>query len=100
MVLERTDARSDPERVRRQLRCRAERIQRREVEEAVSKLEARGDLTDGQRETVRLLGAAISRRITARPEAALEGSGSGDATVRTLARLFDADGDAAVSPDE
>lgn len=95
-----TGARIDPERVRRQLRCQTERIQRREVEEAVSKLEARGDLTDEQRETVRHLGAALRRRITARPEAALERSGPGDATVRSLARLFDADGEAAVSPDE
>ncbi|WP_280585149.1 glutamyl-tRNA reductase [Halorubrum sp. Boch-26] len=70
-----TDAQCDPDRVRRRLRRRAERIERREVEEAVSKLEARGDLTDEQRETVRLLGAALRRRVAARPEAALERSG-------------------------
>ncbi|MFC7185729.1 glutamyl-tRNA reductase [Halorubrum yunnanense] len=87
-----SDARADPDRVRRRLRRRAEGIERRQVEEAVSKLEARGDLTDEQRETVRLLGAALRRRLTSRPEAALERSAPGDATARALARLFDADG--------
>jgi len=80
----------DPDHVRRQILGRAERIERREVAEAISALEARGGLTDEQRETVRLLGAAIARELTAAPESALERTARDDpATVRALARLFD-----------
>jgi len=94
------DAETDPDRVRRRLRRRAERIERREVAEAVSKLESRGDLTDEQRETVRRLGAVLRRRITSRPDAALERASRGGATVRALARLFDADGETATASGE
>ena len=96
----RTDARADPDRVRRRLRRRAGRIEGREVEEAVSKLESRGDLTDEQRGTVRRLGAALRRRITSRPDEALERASRGGATVRALARLFDAEGEATTASDE
>ncbi|MFC7325608.1 glutamyl-tRNA reductase [Halorubrum rutilum] len=96
----RTDARVDPDRVRRRLRRRAERIERREVAEAVSKLESRGDLTDEQRETVRRLGAVLRRRLTSRPDAALERASGGGATARALARLFDADGETAIAAGE
>ncbi|WP_176451409.1 glutamyl-tRNA reductase [Halorubrum sp. Eb13] len=80
----------DPDHVRRQILGRAERIERREVAEAISSLEARGGLTDEQRETVRLLGAAIARELTAAPESALEGTARDEpAAVRAVARLFD-----------
>jgi|GEM_PF-3016610 hypothetical protein len=80
----------DPDRVRRRIRDRAERIERREVAEAISSLEARGDLTEEQRETVRLLGTAIARRLTADPESTLDRTGRDEpGTVRAVARLFD-----------
>lgn len=84
------DGAPDPDRVRRRIRDRAERIERREVGEAISSLEARGGLTDEQRETVRLLGTAIARGLTAAPESALDRTARDDpATVRAVARLFD-----------
>ncbi|WP_186310934.1 glutamyl-tRNA reductase [Halorubrum depositum] len=84
------DGAPDPDRVRRRIRDRAERIERREVGEAISSLEARGGLTDEQRETVRLLGTAIARGLTAAPESALERPARDEpATVRAVARLFD-----------
>jgi len=84
------DGSVDTDRVRREIRDRAERIERREVAEAISSLEARGGLTDEQRETVRLLGTAIAEGLTAPPESALERTGRDDpAAVRAVARLFD-----------
>ncbi|EMA64590.1 hypothetical protein [Halorubrum kocurii] len=62
----------DPERLQRRLRRRTAEIERREVEEAVTTLDARGDLTDEQRETVRELGSALVGRLTAAPDRALE----------------------------
>lgn len=85
-----TDAADDPDRVRRRIRRRAERIERDEVDEAISKLEARGGLTDEQRETVRRLGSVLARRITTGPESTLTRISRNDrATVCTVAKLFD-----------
>jgi len=79
----------DAEDVRRRLLHRSARIERRAVEEALPTLDARGELTDEQRRLVRLLGARLTRRLTAVPEAALErGDPGGDESVRPLARLF------------
>jgi hypothetical protein len=84
----------EPDRVRRRIRDRAERIERHEVAEAIAALEARGGLTDEQRETVRLLGATIARRVTAAPESAVELFGGNEpTTVRAVARLFDVEGE-------
>lgn len=84
-----TDAEVDADCVRRRLQRQSARIERREVEEALSKLEACGDLTDGQRRTVRLLGRLLTRRLTISSEMALKRSSPDDrATARTVARLF------------
>jgi len=53
-LLDRSESAPDPESLQKRLRCRSAKIKREELEAAaVSKLEARGDLTDEQRETVR-----------------------------------------------
>lgn len=74
------------------LRRRTEQIERCEAEEAVAKLEARGGLTDEQRETVRTLASALAREITAAPESALKRTARSDRErARVIGRLFDVD---------
>ncbi|ELZ42784.1 glutamyl-tRNA reductase [Halorubrum saccharovorum DSM 1137] len=86
----------DPERLRRRLRRRTDAIERREVAEAVSVLDARGDLTDDQRETVREFGSALVEALTAAPEQALERAARTEGArergrARAVRRLFDLD---------
>jgi len=84
------DVEIDPANVRRRLQHRSARIERREIEEAISKLEAYGDLTDEQRRTVQLLGDTLTRRLTLAPELALKRSSPDEgSTAYTVARLFD-----------
>ncbi|WP_435096747.1 glutamyl-tRNA reductase [Halorubrum sp. N11] len=84
-----TDTEVDADCIRRRLQSQSARIEQREVKEALSKLEACGDLTDEQRRTVRLLGRILTWRLTIAPEMALKQSSPGDrATARTVARLF------------
>jgi glutamyl-tRNA reductase len=66
----------------------AERIKRREVEKAISKSEAYGDLTDGQREIVETMAEAIVDHIFAVPTATLREADERE-TVDTALRLFD-----------
>ncbi|WP_128905930.1 glutamyl-tRNA reductase [Halorubrum amylolyticum] len=93
---DRSESSPDPERLRKRLRRRTDEIERREVEEAVSALDARGDLTEEQRETVRELGSALVEELTAAPERTLvraaraEGLGGRERT-RAIRRLFDLD---------
>ncbi|WP_123623916.1 glutamyl-tRNA reductase [Halorubrum sp. CSM-61] len=93
---------SDPERLRRRLRRRTAEIERREIEEAVSALDARGDhgITEEQRETVRELGAALVEALTAPPERGLRRAARAEGTdarereqkrARAIRRLFDID---------
>jgi glutamyl-tRNA reductase len=85
-----TDTEIDPDWVWRRLHRRSARIERREVEEALSKLEACSDLTDEQRRTVRQLGDSLAWRLTLAPELALKRSSRDEqTTVCTVARLFD-----------
>lgn len=80
----------DSDRIRRRLRRRAARIGRREAEEALSKLEVRGELTDEQRRTVEHLGTTLARRLTTVPEPVRDRDDRDDeAIVRCLSRLFD-----------
>gem|GEM_PF-3243533 len=86
----------DPERLRRRLRRRTDAIERREVAEAVSALDARGDLTDDQRETVREFGSALVEALTAAPEQALERAARTEGArergrARAVRRLFNLD---------
>ncbi|KDS91066.1 glutamyl-tRNA reductase [Halorubrum saccharovorum] len=69
---DRSDPPLDPERLRRRLRRRTDEIERHEVDEAISALDARGDLTEEQREIVRDLGSALVEELTAAPEQTLE----------------------------
>ena len=83
---------ANPNYLQRRLRRRAERIKQREIEEAISKLEARGGLTEDQRETVRTLAAALVRDLTAAPESALKRTARSDRErARIIGRLFDID---------
>ncbi|MCG1008382.1 glutamyl-tRNA reductase [Halorubrum lacusprofundi] len=84
------DTETDADSVRRRLQRRSARIERREVEEAISKLEAHGDLTDEQRRTVRMLGSDLTRKLMVAPESRLEQSSRDrPKSVRAVARLFD-----------
>jgi len=85
----------EPKRLRRRLRSRTDEIERREVAEAVSALDARGGLTEGQHETVRELGSALAAELTAGPERVLvraartEKRGERDRErMRAIRRLF------------
>jgi glutamyl-tRNA reductase len=95
-LLDRSESAPDPESLQKRLRCRSAKIKREELEAAVSKLEARGDLTDEQRETVRELGASLVEELIGAPERALErapqsGKTRARARTRAIRRLFDLD---------
>jgi hypothetical protein len=84
-----TDTGIDADCVRRRLQHRTARIERREVEEALSNLEANGGLTDEQRQTVRLLGNTLTWRLIANFEPSLNGRTQNEqATARAVAQLF------------
>ena len=65
----------------------AERLKRREVEKAISKFEAYGDLTDGQHETVETMAEAIVGHLLAVPMATLREADEREAVDAAL-RLF------------
>jgi len=69
----------------------AERIKAREVETAVSQLEAAGDLTDEQREAVESMADALVGQLLAAPTKSLREAAADDdwATIRTAMELFD-----------
>ncbi len=68
----------------------AERVKQRELEEAVTKLQTQGDLTDEQRETVESLADALVGQLLAAPTKSLrEAAGEDDwTTIQTAMRLF------------
>jgi glutamyl-tRNA reductase len=95
---DRSEPSLDAEQLRRQFRRQTAEIERCELEEAISKLDARGDLSDEQRETVRELGAALVEGLTDAPEQALERAERSERTgerererARAIRRLFDID---------
>ena len=69
----------------------ADRVKRRELETALQKLEAQGELTDEQRETVEDLADALVGQLMAAPTKSLrEAAGEDDwETIATAIRLFD-----------
>ena len=75
------------------MRESADRVKRRELEMALSKLESQGDLTDEQRETVVDLADALVGQLMAAPTKSLrEAAGEDDwETIATAIRLFDPD---------
>jgi glutamyl-tRNA reductase len=86
----------------------AERIKRREVGEAISRLEAEGDLTEAQREIVESMADALVSQLLAAPTRSLRDAAEEDdwSTIHTALQLFDpsVEGGAALlgdaSPDE
>jgi glutamyl-tRNA reductase len=76
---------------RDRLRRRGVAVRRRELDEALCRLEAHGELTDDQRRAVRALADGIVDGVLAPPRAALEGDGPVDErrAARTVTRLFD-----------
>jgi glutamyl-tRNA reductase len=71
----------------------AERLKERELEEALSRLEAQGDLTEDQRETVASLADALVGQLLAAPTRSLRDAAAEDdwATIQTAMTLFDPD---------
>ena len=69
----------------------AERTKRRELEEAVTKLEAQGGLTDEQRETVAALADSLVGQLLAAPTKSLREAAAEDDwnTIHTAMQLFD-----------
>ncbi len=69
----------------------ADRMKAREVGAAISKLEAQGELTDDQRETVEAMADALVGQLLAAPTKSLrEAAGDDDwETIRTALELFD-----------
>ncbi|MFB6194147.1 MAG: glutamyl-tRNA reductase, partial [Halobaculum sp.] len=69
----------------------AETVRDEQVEEALTKLEAQGELTDDQRETVESLADALVGQLLAAPTKSLrEAAGSDDwETIHTAMQLFD-----------
>jgi glutamyl-tRNA reductase len=71
----------------------AERLKRTEVETAVRKLEAQGDLTEEQRETVSALADTLVNQLLAAPTKSLRDAAAEDdwTTIHTAMQLFDPD---------
>ena len=69
----------------------ADRVKARELDRAMSKLEAQGDLTDEQRETVEDLADALVGQLLAAPTRSLRDAAGEDdwETIRTALQLFD-----------
>ena len=81
----------------------AERMKAREIETAVSQLEAAGDLTDEQREVVESMADALVGQLLAAPTKSLREAAVEDdwATIRTAMELFDPEfGDAGPGGDD
>jgi len=69
----------------------AEQVKSREVETAISRLEAQGGLTDEQRETVESMADALVGQLLAAPTKSLRDAATEDdwSTIRTAMTLFD-----------
>ena len=74
----------------------ADRVKSREVERAVTKLDAQGGLTDEQRETVEAMADALVGQLLAAPTRSLRDAAGEDdwETIQTALRLFDPEFDA------
>ncbi|MFB6130859.1 MAG: glutamyl-tRNA reductase [Salinigranum sp.] len=78
----------------------AERVKTRELEKALTKLDAEGGLTDAQRETVGALADALVGQLLAAPTRSLRDAAARDdwTTIQTAMRLFDPDFDGDTAP--
>lgn len=74
----------------------SERVKNREVEQAISQLEAQGDLTEAQRETVESMADALVNQLLAAPTKSLRDAAGEDdwTTIQTALQLFDPEFDA------
>ena len=74
----------------------ADRVKQRELDRAVTKLDAQGELTDEQRETVESLADALVGQLLAAPTRSLRDAAGEDdwETIRTALQLFDPEFDA------
>lgn len=79
------------EKARMRLREHAERTKQAELDEALTKLDAQGELTDAQRETLTRMATRITDRILAPPEATMNGTAEPEKYAKTVLRLFDPD---------
>jgi glutamyl-tRNA reductase len=73
------------------MRRSADRVKRRELETALSKLDAQGEFTEAQRETVEALADALVGQLMAAPTKSLREAAAEDdwETIGTAIRLFD-----------
>ncbi|WP_418280652.1 glutamyl-tRNA reductase [Halorubrum sp. DTA98] len=69
----------------------ADRVKNRELDSALSKLDAQGELTDDQRETVEAMADALVGQLLAAPTRSLRDAAGEDdwETIQTALRLFD-----------
>jgi glutamyl-tRNA reductase len=87
----RANARTD---VTDTVRRRSEAVADREVQQALRKLEARGDLTEGQQRAVREMADDIVESLVAAPARTVEAArAADDETLQTVVDLFDPDTD-------
>jgi glutamyl-tRNA reductase len=76
------------------VRRRSEAVADREVQQALRKLEARGDLTEGQQRAVREMADGIVESLVAAPARTVEAArAADDETLQTVVDLFDPDTD-------
>lgn len=88
-----TAPRSRPSKAARSgFRERVERVKRRELEEALTKLESRGDLSPEQRAVIAELAERLAERLVADPAATLhQASGTTELDPDTVRQLFEPD---------
>jgi glutamyl-tRNA reductase len=77
----------------------AERIKRDEVKESLGKLDARGELSDAQRDIVKRMANAIVDQLLAAPITCVHRADDGS-TLDTVVRLFDIDIEVEADDDE
>lgn len=75
----------------RRVRERAEQLRRREVETAIRKLEARGEVTEGQREAIDEMTEGIVEGLLSTPETAMREAD--ERTLRAAMRVYGLDPD-------
>lgn len=85
-----TDERDDldPEAVQRAIRIHAERIEQRELKQAMDRLDADESLTPAERQIIEEMADSILDELLAVPEAVLAAADD-EETLRTVVELFD-----------
>ncbi|KAB1190386.1 hypothetical protein GJR96_15505 [Haloferax sp. MBLA0076] len=78
----------DPEQLRRALRVYGQEVKERELEHALSRLEAGGTVSPAQQSTLEQMAATIVEEILTPSIAALDDPERDDETVRTVTRLY------------